>query len=203
LVRAMGTALNRRDLERAFAALGAKALVAAKVVDIAVYGGSALVLAFPSRVATKDVDAVVQNDSAWLRAAAAEIAEENGWPVDWLNDGVKGWLSHRDAQAKELFKSYPSESTPGLRVYVAIPQYLFAMKCLAMRIGGVDAMQDRSDIQALAQLLGITTVEAAINLVAHFYPASQIMPKTKFGIEEIFADMGNGNPSPATPETDR
>src|SRR5215204_4745923 len=142
------TGFARDDLEQAFAALGEKARAAGRIVEIAVYGGSALVLTMPGRGATKDVDAVFEADSSWVRQAAAELAEERGWPSDWINDSVKGFLSHRDRypKAKSLFKSYPSEELPGLRVLVASPEYLFAMKCLAMRIGGVDATHDRSDI---------------------------------------------------------
>jgi hypothetical protein len=146
-------------------------------------------LTLPGRVATKDVDAVVHQEAAWLRQAVADLAEEKGWPSDWLNDGVKGWLSHHDAdpEAKRLFKSYPSEDEPGLRVFVASPAYLFAMKCLAMRIGGVDETRDRSDIEALAHNLGIETAEQALTVVARYYPRSQVSPKTQYGVEEIFA----------------
>src|SRR5581483_11984825 len=151
--------LTRENLEAAFRALGAKARAAEKLVEIAIYGGSALVLTLPGRAATKDVDAVMQHDSAWLRGAVSELAAEKGWPADWLNDGVKGWLSHRDAdpEAKRLFRTYPSEEEPGLRVLVASPQYLFAMKCLAMRIGGADQAQDRSDIEIRPS--GMTVVD--------------------------------------------
>jgi hypothetical protein len=168
--------------------LGLRARAAGKIVEIAVYGGSALVLTLPGRVATKDVDAVMHHDEAWLREAVAALAEEKGWPADWLNDGVKGWLSHRDSdpEAKQLFKTYPSEDEPGLRVLVASPHYLFAMKCLAMRIGGADGSQDRSDIEALAQTTGIVTAEQAVDIVSQYYPLSKISPKTLFGIQEIF-----------------
>jgi hypothetical protein len=188
--------LTRESLENAFCELGLRARAADKIVEIAVYGGSALVLTLPGRVATKDVDAVFQNDPAWLRAVASAFAEERGWPPDWLNDGVKGWLSHHDAdpEAKRLFKTYPSEAEPGLRVFVASPQYLFAMKCMAMRIGGVDDTQDRSDIEALARQIGVTTAADALGIVAQYYPSSRISPKTQYGIEEIFArsnEMGD------------
>jgi len=181
--------LTADTLEQAFHALGLKARAAEKIVDIAIYGGSALVLTLPGRVATKDVDAVVHQDAVWLRQAVADLAEEKGWPSDWLNDGVKGWLSRHDAdpEAKRFFKSYPSEDEPGLRVFVASPAYLFAMKCLAMRIGGVDESRDRSDIEALAHNLGIETAEQALAIVARYYPRSQISPKTQYGVEEIFA----------------
>lgn len=183
------TFLDRESLEGAFAALGQKACRAGKIVEIAVYGGSALVLTLPGRVATKDVDAVIDQDRDWVRQAAAELADERGWPRDWLNDGVKGWLSHRDADpdAKALFKTYPSEDEPGLRVFVATPHYLFAMKCLAMRIGGVDETQDRADIEALAREIGIATAGAALEIVSRYYPSSKVPPKTQYGVEEIFA----------------
>ena len=149
--------LGRDDLEAAFASLGAAARAAGLTVEIAIYGGAALVLTFPSRVATKDVDAVVSGDARWLRRAAADFAAERGWPEDWLND-----------RSKALLKSYPSETEPGLRVYVATPHYLFAMKCLAMRIAGVDDTRDRSDILMLGQEIGVTSAEEALGIVAEY-----------------------------------
>ena len=187
--------LTRQNLESAFCELGVKARAADKIVEIAVYGGSALVLTLPDRLATKDVDAVMQHDHIWLRDAVAALAEEKGWPPDWLNDGVKGWLSHRDAdpEAKHLFKTYPSEDEPGLRVFVASPHYLFAMKCLAMRIGGADESQDRSDIEGLARKVGIVTAEQALDIVSQYYPLSKISPKTQYGVEEIFSGLSKAN----------
>jgi hypothetical protein len=189
--------LTREDLEDAFHELGLKARAAGKIVEIAVYGGSALVLTLPGRAATKDVDAVVHHDPDWLRAAVAALADEKGWPPNWLNDSVKGWLSHRDAEpeAKRLFKSYPSEDEPGLRVLVASPHYLFAMKCLAMRIGGTDDTQDRADIESLARQIGVATTEQALDAVAKYYPAARISPKTHFGIEEIFPRLPGSDES--------
>jgi hypothetical protein len=76
------------------------------------------------------------------------MAEEFGWDENWLNDGVKGWFSSRDADpdVKALFKTYPAEDQPGLRVYAAKPEYLFAMKCRAMRVGGVEEIFSNLDI---------------------------------------------------------
>jgi hypothetical protein len=187
---------DRSTLEGAFQALGQMAAKAGRLVEIAVYGGSALVLTLPNRVATRDVDAVIRNDAGWLRSAVAALAQERGWPPDWLNDGVKGFLSHPDGdpEARTLLKSYPGEETAGLRVFVASPRYLFAMKCLAMQIGGVDETRDRADIEALATAIGVTTAEQAIGIVAQFYPASQISPKTQLGLEEIFGRRSDDLP---------
>jgi hypothetical protein len=183
---------DRPTIEQAFQRLGEIAKSAHKVVEISVYGGSALVLTTDFRVTTGDVDALFEADRGFVRNAAKIVAEEFGWEPDWINDGVKGFLSAQDLKpdAKNLFRTYPSESGPGLRVFVASPAYLFAMKCLAMRIGGVEQSQDIEDIRQLGKLLNIANTDEAISLVMRYYPAGRFPPKLQFGLEEIF-----GSPS--------
>jgi hypothetical protein len=189
---------NRKALLDAFAELGRAAWAEGTTVEIAVYGGSALMLIFDWRAATKDVDAVFDNDRDVVRRLAARVAAAHCWPLDWLNDGVKGFLSGRDHEAGMKFLSgeFPSTDEPGLRVFVPRREYLFAMKCRAMRIGGVDQNRDIEDIRQLASELGLQTVDEAIALVASFYPRSQLQPKVQFGLEEIFSDV-KSNPDKA------
>jgi hypothetical protein len=85
-----------------------------------------------------------------------------------------------------LFRSYPREEKPGLRVFVAAPSYLFAMKCMAMRVGGAEKSEDVSDVRNLAKLLGIGNAEQAFALVSKYYPADKVSPKTYFALQEIF-----------------
>jgi len=179
---------DRATLHQAFERLGELAWTVGKIVEISVYGGSALVLTTDFRVGTQDVDAVFEGDRDFVRRASATVAEEFGWEPDWLNDGVKGFLSARDGSvdAKRLFRTYPSENEPGLRVLVATPAYLFAMKCLAMRAGGTEHAGDVTDIRRLGAELGITSAPAALTAVSRYYPLERLPPKTQFGIEEIF-----------------
>jgi hypothetical protein len=181
---------DRTTLEEAFERLGEKAVEAGKVIEISVYGGSALVLTTTYRISTQDVDAVFEKDRTFVNLAAGEVATEFGWPADWLNDGVKGFLSNRDsdAEAKTLFRTYPSEAQSGLRVFVASPAYLFAMKCLAMRIGDVGQNEDVQDIRQLGSILGVSNAADAFAIVSRYYPSGKLPPKTQFGIEEIFGD---------------
>jgi hypothetical protein len=178
-------------LLEAFHALGTLAWADGKTVEIAVYGGSALMLIYDWRLATKDVDAVYENDRVAVRALALLVARERGWPDNWLNDGVKGFLSarDRDEDAKKLFGEFPSQHAPGLRVFLPRPEYLFAMKCRAMRLGGASDTGDIDDIRNLAREIGLKDPAAALALVASFYPGSQLQPKVQFGIEEIFSAM--------------
>ena len=111
---------DRAILERALGELGRRAHAAGKVIEIAIYGGCAVMLTLNYRVATRDVDAVFEKDKDFVRKIAAEMAQEFGWDTDWLNDGVKGWLSaaETDPAVKRFVGTYPSEDKPGLRVFV-------------------------------------------------------------------------------------
>lgn len=179
---------DRGTLEKAFERLGELARNEGKTIEISVYGGSALVLTFDFRVSTRDVDAVFEVDRTFIRRAAELVAEEFRWPRGWINDGVKGFLSAHDTdpQAKSLFRSYPSETGSGLRVFVASPEYLFSMKCLAMRTGGADRSEDIEDIRRLGGILGIKDLSGALAIVERYYPEQRLSPRTRFGLEEIF-----------------
>jgi hypothetical protein len=187
---------SRATLLAAFRDLGRAAWAEGATIEIAVYRGSALMLIFDWRAATKDVDGVFDRDRERVRRLAARVAEDRGWPADWLNDGVKGFLSARDQEEdmKPLLGEFPSVDEPGLRVFVPRPEYLFAMKCRAMRLGGVDENRDIEDIRRLAVEIGIRSVEEAMGLVASFYPRSQLQPKVQFGLEEIFSSRGKIEP---------
>jgi hypothetical protein len=175
---------DRATLEAALSELGELALAAGKRIDLAIYGGSALALAFDYRRATKDVDAVLMTEPEFVRRAIAKIADERDWPEDWLNDAVKGFLSEH--QELTLHRSYPSAASPGLRVFVPSPRYLLGMKCMAMRIGGVEQSQDIQDIRHLIASLEMTSAEQVLEVVASFYPAKRISPKTVFGVQSLF-----------------
>ena len=94
--------LTKDDNVRGLRKLDAKAKASAVIVDMAVYGGAALALVFDLRQATRDVDAVVHGAPDFLRRAVAEVADEEGWPVDWLNDGVRVFVARGAAPSIEL-----------------------------------------------------------------------------------------------------
>ena len=175
--------LRKGDILRGLHKIDKRAKQAGMIVDLAIYGGAALALAFDLRHATRDVDAVVRGNPDFLRLAAREVAEEEGWPENWLNDGVKGFVS--DNEQMRLMEDFQPSPSGGLRVYTPTPEYLFAMKCMAMRPEGIGGSHDISDIESLADEAGIRTAADALALVESFYPSSRIPAIVKFGIEEI------------------
>src|SRR2546423_15270756 len=91
----MSAAFDRDALLDAFDSIGRAAAGAGTKLQIAVYGGSALMLASNFRFATEDVDVSRLEHPLpdWLAEVVAEIARENRWQDDWFNDGVAFHLS--------------------------------------------------------------------------------------------------------------
>jgi hypothetical protein len=84
--------LDRRAIEEAFRRLGDRLARRGVVADIYVFGGAAMALAYDSRRATRDIDAVFQPHGVVLEAARA-VAGELGLPAWWLNEqaSVNAW----------------------------------------------------------------------------------------------------------------
>jgi len=174
----MARALDRNKLLAAFEEIGRAAVVAGTRLQIAVYGGSALMLASNFRFATEDVDVsqLQQPWPEWLRAVTGRLAKEHGWAEDWFNDGVAFHLSAlADPSADHLeFGTFPGEpEEPGLFVYVPSAPYLLALKLKAMRVNDpVRGDQERLDILNLMRVVGIGTADDAINLLTRYFPNS-------------------------------
>ena len=108
----MSAAFDRDALLKAFDRLGRAAVEAGTKLEIAVYGGSALMLASNFRFATEDVDVSKLKHPLpdWLEAVVHEIAAQNYWRDDWFNDGVAFHLSPlADGAADHLTFSSPAE----------------------------------------------------------------------------------------------
>jgi hypothetical protein len=190
--------LSLQDLNDALTELGRRAHAQGKVVEIAVYGGSALMLASNFRLATQDVDAVADTDQDLINRLAHDMATERNWPQDWLNDGVRTYLSPNVeglAQHHELFRTYPSEEAPGLRVFVPTPEYLLAMKLMAMRLDPAGGKTDLDDILNLMDVINITDKDQLKQFAAAFYPEARVSGRLQLGLDVIWAARQTRSPS--------
>jgi len=178
---------TKDDLAKAFREIGLLAVEAGKVIDLAVYGGSSLMLVSNFRDSSWDIDAVAIVDQAFIDRAARIVAARNGWPDNWLNDGVRTYLSPliEDREAHDLFATYPSEDNPGLRVYVPTAEYMLAMKLMALRIEPAGG-KDLDDILNLMELTGISGKEAIIEIAAKFYPDARISGKLRLALDHLW-----------------
>jgi hypothetical protein len=104
------------------------------VGEICVYGRAAMCLAFKARPTTKDVHAIFAPVKV-IRGSISRIAVKHGLSQDWLNLAVKMFVV--DHPKEILF------DLSHLKVYVPTPDYLLAMKGLALRTESFDLEDTR------------------------------------------------------------
>ena len=140
-----------------------------------------MVLAFTARLTTKDVDALFQPAQV-IRQLARRIADDLHLPADWLNDGVKGFISTRHETTTGNLPQFPH-----LRLTMPVPEYLLAMKCMAARVGtAVGEPTDFADIIFLIHYLKITSAQTVLEVVGRYYPANRIPLKTQYLVEGLY-----------------
>ncbi|EKD41582.1 MAG: hypothetical protein ACD_73C00644G0002 [uncultured bacterium] len=138
-------------------------------------GGAVMCLVFKARPSTKDVDGFFEPTSK-IRQAVARVALKAGVDENWLNDGVKGFLSN-----KGTFDPYLELGN--LSVFVARADYLLAMKCLAMRLG--EEFHDLEDVRYLIRNLNLVTYDQVLEVITRYYPLEQTPQKTLYALEDL------------------
>ena len=173
--------LTRSDIRRLFELLNEELRQSKTRGELYVVGGAVMCLAYDARPSTADVDAYFR-PAAQVRRAAARVAARRGLASGWLNDAVKGYLSPAGDFAPFLELDH-------LRVLVAEPQYLLAMKCLAMRIGA--EFHDEDDVRYLLRHLDVRSYEQAVGILGKYFPLERFPQKTLYALEELLP----GNPA--------
>lgn len=171
------SALTASEIRRLFQLLEAELASAGVEGEVYLVGGAVMCLALYARPATKDMYAYFR-PAASVREAARRVATRAGVPEDWFNDAVKTYLSPRGD-----FDSYLER--PHLRVFVARPEYLLAMKCASMRLG--EEFRDFDDVQYLLRYLNIGTAAEALEIVTRYFDERQLLPTTRLVLEELLS----------------
>lgn len=180
---ASGSALSREQILRALQSLSDQLGQQGVMGEVCLFGGTVMVLAFTARLTTKDVAALFQPAQV-IRQLARRIADDLHLPADWLNDGVKGFISARHETTTGNLPQFPH-----LRLTMPVPEYLLAMKCMAARIGGTaNEPTDVADIVFLVRHLKLKSAQEVLDLVGQYYPANRIPVKTQYLVEGLFEE---------------
>ena len=126
-------------------------------------GGAVMLITVRNRTWTRDIDASFEREGPAIRQAAIEIARQEKLPLDWINDGAKGFL--RSQPPVSLWKRYP-----GLDVYMPELEYLLAMKGVAGRDSDID------DAKALIRYLNIADAASVLDIVTQYIPQIILLP---------------------------
>jgi hypothetical protein len=121
-------ALTKQEIIGALTRLGQLAEARSETIELVLVGGALMVLAYEARQSTRDVDVVIPEpgEARTVRAMAGVVASERGWPEDWLNDAVKGYLVGL-SEGPVIF------SAPGIEARRPALEQLLAMKLSAWR----------------------------------------------------------------------
>ena len=149
--------LGRAELEQAFAALGDRLARRGVVADLFIVGGAAMALAYDANRVTRDVDATFVPHGIVLEQASSYVSTQN-------DDGRREVFDH-----------------PGIRVMAASPEHVFAMKAFAAR------SRDEDDLRTLAKIVGVTTMNAALELCERFFPSEPLPKRSQAMLEDLFA----------------
>lgn len=177
----MSELLNRDALLDLLADLAVRLDARGVTLEIYVVGGTAMVLAYDRDRLTRDIDAT-WDTSVDVSGEVHAIARERGLPMDWLNDRVRPLLplvvDEDRLEALDL---------PGLRVSVASPRHMLAMKARAAR----DA-RDLDDIMLLCQHLDMSSVAEVIALAEEVWGAGMLRDDTVFALRTGLPERGLG-----------
>lgn len=119
---------SQEEIQDGLKRLGELAQVQGFHIQLTLVGGAVMVLGYQARQSTRDVDAVIvaPKEARLVRSLAKQVAEEQDWPEDWLNDGAKGYLVGI-SDGPVLF------SAPGIEARAPSLEQLLAMKLSAWR----------------------------------------------------------------------
>jgi len=176
--------LTRERIIEALSLLGQKAAQANVDLEMCIYGGSAMVLAYVSRESTKDIDAIMKPSDVAFRLSK-EVAQQLGLHESWLNDDVKRFVSDLGTFAPLEIAELEGAAKQHLKITRASASYLLAMKCLACRPALPGYAGDIEDITFLITKMGIRTLEQIDEHIARFYPHEALTTASRRVIAQL------------------
>lgn len=103
------------------------------------------------------------------------VAKDLGLPPWWLNEQTSVYVSGKEDPGKRRVFDHPN-----LRIMVASPEHIFAMKALAARARDID------DLRSLAALAAVYTVDDALRICRDFYPDEEVSSRALGVLKELF-----------------
>jgi hypothetical protein len=98
----------------------------------------------------------------------------------YLSPHIDGFEQHT------LFRTYPREETPGLRVFVPTIEYMLAMKLMALRLDPGSGKSDLEDILNLMQVAGMREKGDILQFASRFYPEARTSAKLVLAVDHLW-----------------
>ena len=174
--------LTRAQVVCALTRLGDLCTAAASKVEIALYRGTVMMIAYDCRQATKDVDAIFHPVGV-IEPLIGQVAVELKLPEDWMNSGVKTFVGAREAR-----KKVSELEIPGLVLTRPSAEYLLAMKCLAAGLPTLFRTGDVEDIKFLLRKLRLRSIKEVDAIVGDYYGDRRLENGKRWLVEKLIAE---------------
>jgi len=178
--------LSRAVIVRALSRLGELCTEKNSRVEIAIYGGTVMMLAYNCREATKDIDAIFHPPEV-VEPLIKQVAREQNLPEDWMNSGVGSFVAGREERIQ-----FEQLQIPGLVITRPSAKYLLAMKCRAGRLPTPFRAGDVADITFLLRELAIRSMAEVDAIAAEFYGVPALEPEKWWLIEKLLQEVRRG-----------
>jgi hypothetical protein len=166
------TLLTRNDILDGVRELATRLDTGGHQLTLHIVGGAAVMLTVrPDRQSTVDIDTWINTSSEATRLAVAQhvsqIANERGWPDDWLNDKARLFIPEAVGGSTEEWSALLVVGA--VTVVTARPDVLLAMKLFAGR-----GRRDMPDLPALIDACGLTTRAEIESVFETLYPYEEM-----------------------------
>lgn len=156
--------------------------------EIALYGGSSLLFTLEDRKTTKDIDYLnIGVANAELEKISVDMAAEHGLPNNWFSDVTE--IITSETPDYVLLGDFPQDK-PGLKVFIASPLYVLAMKLQACR-SSLES-NDIRDIWLLLKHCEITEAQDAIDIYTKFFPYEPLAPRNEAILQDLIQAQKDG-----------
>lgn len=135
-------------------------------IDLYVVGGACIVVTLHSRESTMDIDALWQK-SGVVQDAINAVGDSNDLGHTWCNDNFRMTVSYTD---KIVLHSRLYKEFDRLRIYMAKPELLLAMKLVSFRVTKPQDIEDAKELVHYLRDRGTGVTSAYLyGLVTKFY----------------------------------
>lgn len=149
-------------------------------LSINIYGGTAMMVCFDVRPATKDIDAIF-DISPQLNNILSDIAETYCLDKDWINQEIKEPLKHlKTEDMKELYKFN------NLKILAPSAEQMLAMKIFSAR---PEPYKDFDDAEYLIQYLKIENLNDVFEIFDKYVGRKYLGERQKMFLNYIGKDL--------------
>ena len=157
------------------------------ILEITFYGGTCLLLAYDyqERKLTKDIDAIIHPREP-AEAMIKRIAATEGLPEDWLDEGVRQFLSPK---GETYVTRLPELKTfSNLKISFPSAAYLIAMKIRSSVRSRFGYDGDLDDLKFLCRKTGLKSVDEAQAHLDRFFDDEVIPERALEAIKEVISE---------------